>query len=101
MIHYTNCRGRLIKMTEPYPIYDREEDDKVIGYTNIGDMAVITHCDFKDDYHEVSIVSGKYTGVDTLALDNGDLYKSIFITNNIDNHNVVYINGHKVRSERV
>ena len=101
MIHYTNCRGRLIKMAEPYPIYDREEDDKVIGYTNIGDMAVITYSDFKDDYHEVSIVSGKYTGVDTLALNNGDLYKSIFITNNIDNNNVVYVNGHKVRSERV
>lgn len=35
MIEYHNCRGRLIQMVEPYPIYDREDDDKIIGYTNI------------------------------------------------------------------
>lgn len=99
MIEYHNCRGRLIKMTEPYPIYDRENDDEVIGYTECGDLAVITYSDFKDDYHEVTIISGKYAGVDTLALNNDDLYVSVFIMNHIDNHKIVYVNGNKVESE--
>jgi hypothetical protein len=88
-------------MTEPYPIYSRENDDEIIGYTKVGDMAVVTHSDFKDDYHEVSIVSGKYTGVDTLALNNDDLYISTFVMNHIDDHKVVYVNGQKVNSECV
>lgn len=88
-------------MTEPYPIYDREDDDKIVGYTNIGDMAVITHSDFKDDYHEVTIISGEYTGVDTLALNNDDLYVSVFVVNHIDNHEVVYVNGTRVDCELV
>ena len=101
MIDYYNCRGRLIKMTEPYPIYDREDDDKIIGYTNSGDMAVITYSDFEESYHEVTIVSGEYVGVDTLALDNDDLYVSVFVTNHIDNHEFVCVNGNKVDSECV
>lgn len=101
MIEYHNCRGRLIKMTSPYPIYDREDDDKIIGHTKIGDMAVITYSDFKDDYHEVTIISGEYTGVDTLALNNADLYFSVFVMNHIDNHKIVYVNGNKVVSECV
>lgn len=88
-------------MTSPYPIYDREDDDKIIGHTNIGDMAVITYSDFKDDYHEVTIISGEYTGVDTLALNNNDLYFSVFVMNHIDNHKIVYVNGNKVVSECV
>lgn len=101
MINYFNCRGKLIKMTEPYPIYSRENDDEIIGYTKVGDMAVVTYSDVKEDYHEVAIISGEYTGVDTLALNNEDLYRSVFITNNIDNHKFVYVNGHKVASECV
>lgn len=88
-------------MTSPYPIYDREDDDKIIGHTKIGDMAVITYSDFKDDYHEVTIISGEYTGVDTLALNNDDLYFSVFVMNHIDNHEIVYVNGNKVVSECV
>lgn len=101
MIHYANCVGRLIEMTEPYPIYSVDDDNEIVGYTRNGDMAVIRYSNFKDSYHEVIIVSGEYTGVDTLALNNIDLYNSIFIINHIDNHEVVYINGHKVNSKCV
>lgn len=101
MIEYHNCRGRLIQMTEPYPIYDRKDDDKIIGYTKVGDMAVVTYSDFKDDYHEVTIVSGEYIGVDTLALSNDDLYCSVFVINHIDNHKTVYANGEKVISKYI
>ena len=101
MINYINCRGRLIKMTEPYPIYSRENDDEIIGYTKVGDMAVVAYSDFKDDYHEVTIVSGEYAGVDTLALNNDDLYISTFITNHIDNNKIVYINENEVTTECV
>jgi hypothetical protein len=88
-------------MTEPYPIYSRENDDEIIGYTKVGDMAVITYSDVRDDYHEVAIISGEYIGVDTLALDNEDLYRSVFMINHIDNYTSVYVNGTKVASELV
>ena len=41
MVNYTSFKGKLFIMTEEYPIYDRKDDDKIIGYTSIGDMAVI------------------------------------------------------------
>ena len=40
MISYPEYKGKLIKMVDEYPIYDREDDHVVIGYTEIGDMAV-------------------------------------------------------------
>lgn len=98
MINYFNCRGRIIKMAEPYSIY---KDDEIIGYTKVGDMAVITYSDFKNDYHEITIISGEYTGVDYLALNNDDLYISTFVINHIDNHKSVYVNGNQVESECV
>ncbi len=101
MASYTNYKNRLIEMTRPYPIYDRDDDNKIIGYTKAGDRAVITYSDFKDNYHETVIVSGEYTGVDTLALSNRDLNMSLFIFNNIDKHDVIYINGKKVKCEFV
>lgn len=101
MLGYGTCRGRLIKMGEPYPIYDREDEDRIIGYTKIGDMAVVTRSSFADDYHDVTVVSGEYTGVSTLALSNDDLSKSVFIVNNIDNCKAIYINGKEVKFECV
>ena len=68
MVNYANYKCRLIEMTRPYPIYDREHGNEIIGYTKAGDRAVITHSNLKDNYHETMIVSGEYTGVDTLAL---------------------------------
>lgn len=101
MVNYANYQNRLIEMTRPYPIYDREYGNEVIGYTKAGDRAVITYSNLKDNYHETVIVSGEYTGVDTLALSNRDLSMSVFILNNIDKHDLVYINGKKVKCEFV
>lgn len=101
MIRYPDYRNRLIEMTRPYPIYDREDDEKIIGYTKAGDRAVVTYSNVKDNYHEVVIVSGEYAGVDTLALHNNNLKTSVFIFNNIDKHDSTYINGARVKCEFV
>lgn len=101
MVNYANYKSRLIEMTRPYPIYDREYGNEVIGYTKAGDRAVITYSDFKDNYHETVIVSGEYTGVDTLALSNKDLSLSVFIFNHIEEQDLFYINGKKVKSKIV
>ena len=84
MISYPEYKGKLIKMVEEYPIYDSEDDHVVIGHTEIGDMAVVTYANKDEDYYEMMIVSGKYIGVDTLALNGKDLEKSIFVFNQID-----------------
>lgn len=100
MVSYPKYKGRLIKMVEPYPIYDREDDDVVIGYTGIGDMAVVTWADEESDYYEIIIVSGKYIGVDTLALNGKDLEKSIFVFNQIDCYgSLVHVQEKKVKHE--
>ena len=101
MVNYANYRNRLIEMTKPYPIYDREYGNKVIGHTKAGDRAVITYSNLKENYHETVIVTGEYAGVDTLALSNRDLNASVFILNNIDKQDLVYINGKKVKCEFV
>lgn len=101
MASYASYKYRLIEMTRPYPIYDREYGNEIIGYTKVGDRAVITYSDFKDNYHETVIVSGEYTGVDTLALSNRDLSLSVFIFNHIEEQDLFYINGKKVKSKIV
>ena len=101
MVNYANYTYRLIEMTRPYPVYDRDDDNKIIGYTKAGDRAVVVHSNLKDNYNEVVIVSGEYTGVDTLALSNKDLNMSVFIFNDIEGCNLFYINGKKVNSKIV
>lgn len=95
MTRYPDYTGRLIKMAESYPIYNRYTDE-IIGYTEVGDMAVITHSSKVDDYHETIIVSGKYIGVDTLALENVDLEKCTFVFNHIDVDHSVEVGGKPV-----
>ena len=68
---------KIIKMMEQYPVYDNEHIG-AIGYTEVGDMAIITHSE--NDYYETVIVSGKYIGTDTLALNNEDLEKCVFVS---------------------
>ena len=87
MRNYAKLEGKLIRMNKPYPIYSRkdEKEDNVIGNTEIGDMAVITYVGKeKEGYFENVIVSGKYVGVDSLALDFKDIADSTFIFNKID-----------------
>lgn len=100
MVSYPKYKGKLIKMVEPYAIYDREDDHIIIGYTEVGDMAVVTFANESEDYYEVMIVSGEYIGVDTLALNGKDLEKSIFVFNNIDYcGSFVSVQGKKVKHE--
>lgn len=99
MIDYGSYKGRLIKMMESYPIYD--DNESIIGHTEIGDMAVITYSAPLESYHEVIVVSGKYMGVDTLALNNDDMEKSIFVLNSIDNYGTVRIRSNDVKYEYV
>ena len=100
MISYPEYKGKLIKMVDEYPIYDREDDHVVIGHTEIGDMAVVTYANKDEDYYEMMIVSGKYIGVDTLALNGKDLEKSIFVFNQIDYYgSIVYVQGKEVKNE--
>ena len=103
MINYSKYTGKLIKMNREYPIYSREDgkDNEVIGCTAIGDMAVITFAAIKEEYFEVVIVSGKYTGVDTLALDLNDNKESTFVFNKIDGNDSVFILDKPVNFEYV
>lgn len=99
MVNYGTFKGRLIAMTEKYPIYDREDDNKIIGYTSVGDMAVITYENMEEGYFETVIVSGEYLGVDTLSLNLYDIKKSTFIFNKIDGEQSVYIRNMSVDFE--
>jgi hypothetical protein len=107
MINFTKFEGKLIRLNKEYPIYN--EGDEVIGYTSAGDMAVITLAEInrktsyknietisedfavgvpiktedEDGYFETVIVSGKYIGVDTLALNLSDIREVTFIFNKI------------------
>ena len=99
MVNYTSFKGKLFIMTEEYPIYDRKDDDKIIGYTSIGDMAVITYENMEEEYFETVIVSGKYIGVDTLALNLKDIKKSTFVFNKIDGEQSVCIRDMNVDTE--
>ena len=98
MVNYTKFTGRLISMTEEYPIYDKEDDHKIIGHTSVGDMAVITYEDMEEEYFETVIVSGKYIGVDTLALNLQDIKNSTFIFNKNDENQSVYIKNISVNA---
>ena len=91
MVSYPHYEGKLIKMVEAYPIYDREDDHIIIGHTEVGDMAVVTWADEESDYYEMMIVSGKYIGKDTLALNSKDLLNSTFIFNKNDNDGNTHI----------
>lgn len=84
-------------MNAPYPIIN--EDDEILGYTKTGDMAVITLAD--KDYFETVIVSGKFIGVDSLALNLSDIMKSTFVFNSINYNNEVMIQNKKVKYEYI
>ena len=99
MVQFPKYEGRLIVLNQEFPIYDREDDNKIIGYTEKSDMALINYVSDHDTYFETIIVSGKYIGVDTLALNDDDMKDAIFITNKIDGEHSVYIKEQKMKSE--
>lgn len=129
MRNYAKFEGKLIKMNREYPIYSRDDDkeDEIIGYTSIGDMAVITFADIKnkknykklmqltdeieigipvdtgieEGYFETVIVSGKYAGIESLALDIDDIAASTFIFNKLDGEMDTYIQERKINLEYI
>lgn len=110
-------------MNKPYLITN--EEDEVLGYTEIGDMAVITFAEIRNNtgykklvdlsdelvigipfdtekeegYFETVIVSGKFIGVDSLALDLLDIMDSTFIFNNVDNKGAIMIDNRQINYE--
>ena len=125
MTNYSKFEGKLIRMNVPYPITN--DKDEILGYTKVGDMAVITFAEIKnkivcrkvtdisdelgiavpfdvekeEGYFETVIVSGKFIGVDSLALDLPDIIESTFIFNNKDNNGAVTINNREIKYEYV
>lgn len=111
MTNYSKFEGKIIRMNKPYPITN--DEDEILGYTEVGDMAVITFAEIgnkienrkimdisdelsiavplkteeEESYFEIVIVSGKYIGVDTLALNLSDIMDSTFVFNKIDCNN--------------
>lgn len=125
MTNYSKFEGKIIRMNKPYPITN--DEDKILGYTEVGDMAVITLAEIKnkieykkvaeisdelsiaipfntekeEGYFETVIVSGNFIGVDSLALDLTDIKESTFIFNNKDNNGTVVIDNREINYEYI
>lgn len=123
MTNYSKFEGKIIRMNKPYPITN--DEDKILGYTEVGDMAVITFAEIKnkigyrkvteisdelsiaipfntgkeEGYFETVIVSGKFIGVNSLALDLTDIKESTFIFNNKDDNGITTIDNREINYE--
>lgn len=69
-------KGAIIELGNRLPVYD--DNDVVIGKTNIGDRAVVmnTYADATGEHAEVVLISGAYIGYDSLCLDKPDIRKA-------------------------
>ncbi len=125
MTNYSKFEGKIIRMNKPYPITN--DEDEILGYTEVGDMAVITFAEIKnkigyrkvaeisdelsitipfntekeEGYFETVIVSGKFIGVNSLALDLTDIKESTFIFNNKDNNGIATIDNREINYEYI
>lgn len=125
MTNYSKFEGKIIRMNKPYPITN--DEDEILGYTEVGDMAVITFAELKnkigyrkvadisdelgivipfdtekeEGYFETVIVSGKFIGVDSLALDLTDIKESTFIFNNKDDNGIAVIDNREINYEYI
>ena len=125
MTNYSKFEGKIIRMNKPYPITN--DEDEILGYTEVGDMAVITFAEIKnkigyrkvaeisdelciaipfdtgkeEGYFETVIVSGKFIGVNSLALDLTDIKESTFIFNNKDKNGIAVIDNREINYEYV
>lgn len=125
MTNYSKFEGKIIRMNKPYPITN--DEDEILGYTEVGDMAVITFAEIKnkigyrkvaeisdelsitipfntekeEGYFETVIVSGKFIGVNSLALDLTDIKKSTFIFNNKDDNGIATIDNREINYEYI
>lgn len=65
------------------------------------DVGVPISTGIEEGYFETIIVSGKYIGVDSLALDLDDIADSTFLFNKIDGEMVTYIQDRKIKYEYI
>ena len=125
MTNYSKFEGKIIRMNKPYPITN--DEDEILEYTEVGDMAVITFAEIKnkigyrkvaeisdelsitipfntekeEGYFETVIVSGKFIGVNSLALDLTDIKESTFIFNNKDDNGIATIDNREINYEYI
>lgn len=125
MTNYSKFEGKIIRINKPYPITN--DEDEILGYTEVGDMAVITFAEItnkigyrkvaeisdelsiaipfnigkEEGYFETVIVSGKFIGVNSLALDLNDIKESTFIFNNKDDNGIVTIDNREINYEYI
>ena len=125
MTNYSKFEGKIIRMNKPYPITN--DEDEILGYTEVGDMAVITFAEItnkigyrkvaeisdelsiaipfktgkEEGYFETVIVSGKFIGVNSLALDLNDIKESTFIFNNKDYNGIATIDNREINYEYI
>ena len=125
MTNYSKFEGKIIRMNKPYPITN--DEDEILGYTEVGDMAVITFAEIKnkigyrkvaeisdelsitipfntekeEGYFETVIVSGKFIGVNSLSLDLTDIKESTFIFNNKDDNGIATIDNREINYEYI
>ena len=125
MTNYSKFEGKIIRMNKPYPITN--DEDEILGYTEVGDMAVITLAEItnkigyrkvaeisdelsiaipfntgkEEGYFETVIVSGKFIGVNSLALDLTDIKESTFIFNNKDDNGIATIDNREINYEYI
>lgn len=125
MTNYSKFEGKIIRMNKPYPITN--DEDEILGYTEVGDMAVVTFAELKnkigyrkvadisdelgiaipfdtgkeEGYFETVIVSGKFFGIDSLALNLSDIMESTFIFNNKDDNGIATIDNREINYEYI
>lgn len=125
MTNYSKFENKIIRMNKPYPITN--DEDEILGYTEVGDMAVITFAEItnkigyrkvaeisdelsiaipfntgkEEGYFETVIVSGKFIGVNSLALDLNDIKESTFIFNNKDDNGIATIDNREINYEYI
>lgn len=96
MINIHTWKDKIIMLNKKYPVYGT--NDRVIGYTAVGDKAVITYQDENMDYFETIIISGKYTGVNTLALDKKDMESSTLVIDKAFSYQQYFFNNKEIKT---
>lgn len=94
MVRYSNAKGLVLKLGSEYPVYNN--DDKVVGNTAVGDIAVVTYDD-KDSYFEAVLATGKYAGYDGLGLAISDLKRAeVIVFEDVFDNGCVYLRDIKL-----
>lgn len=96
MINIHTWKNKIIMLNKKYPVYGT--NDRVIGYTAVGDKAVITYQDENMDYFETILISGKYTGVNTLALDKKDIESSTLVIDKAFSYQQYFFDNKEIKT---